>query len=101
MFLDHPSITATDSQSEPERIERLNRVYGYALALADGEDSADGAGGAAPGDRFIDKLNGLHDHKGTLIVFWNETPAETERAIFARAWASKVGAGTTCVEHEG
>ncbi|MDB5749153.1 MAG: hypothetical protein JWP72_4001, partial [Massilia sp.] len=32
MFLDHPSITATDSQSEPERIERLNRVYGYALA---------------------------------------------------------------------
>lgn len=94
MFLDHPSITATDSQSEPERIERLNRAYGYALALADG------AGDAALTDKFIDSLNQLHDHKGTLIVFWNEAPGEPERAIFARAWASKAGPGTTCVEHE-
>ncbi|MDB5748267.1 MAG: hypothetical protein JWP72_3115 [Massilia sp.] len=93
MFLDHPSITATDSQSEPERIERLNRVYGYALALADG---AEGAGSAA----LTDRLNQLHDHKGTLIVFWNKAPGEPERAIFARARASKAGAGTTCVEHE-
>ena len=94
MFPDHPSITATDSQSEPERIERLNRAYGYALALADG------AGGAALTDQFIEKLSQLHDHKGTLIVFWNEAPGESERAIFARAWASRAGAGTTCVEHE-
>jgi hypothetical protein len=35
MFLDHPTITATNSVTEPDRIERLNRVYGYAMALAD------------------------------------------------------------------
>jgi hypothetical protein len=90
MFLDHPTITATNSQTEPDRIERLNRVYGYAMALA---DSAGGAG-------FVDKLTQLHDHKGTLIVFWNEAPGDAERDFFARAWASKVGDGTTSVEHE-
>jgi hypothetical protein len=90
MFLDHPTITATDSQTEPERIERLNRVYGYAMALAECE--------ACPG--LLDKVNQLHDHKGTLIVFWNEPPGEAEQACFARAWASRAGAGSTSVEHE-
>jgi hypothetical protein len=90
MFLDHPTITATNSLTEPDRIERLNRVYGYAMALAD-------VAGCAG---FVDKLTQLHDHKGTLIVFWNEAPAAAEREFFARAWASKVGDGTTSVEHE-
>ena len=90
MFPDHPSITATDSQDQPERIERLHRVYGYALALADS------AGDAA----FADKLSQLHDHKDTLIVFWNLVPGEPERAIFARAWASQTGHGAASVEHE-
>jgi hypothetical protein len=57
---------------------------------------ADSAGNAA----FVDKLTQLHDHKGTLIVFWNETPDDAERDIFTRAWASRVGDGTTRVEHE-
>ena len=35
MYLDHPKISATNSNTEPDRIERLNRVYGYALAVAD------------------------------------------------------------------
>jgi hypothetical protein len=90
MFLDHPTITATNSLTEPDRIERLNRVYGYAMALADSAGN--------PG--FVEKFAQLHDHKGTLIVFWNETPVEAERAIFAQAWASRVGDGTTRVEHE-
>jgi hypothetical protein len=90
MFLDHPTITATNSQTEPDRIERLNRVYGYAMALA---DSA-----GCPG--FVDRLTQLHDHKGTLIVFWNEAPGEAERDLFALAWASRVGDGTRSVEHE-
>lgn len=90
MFLDHPSITATNSHTEPDRIERLNRVYGYAMALADSEGNP----------AFVDKLTQLHDHKGTLIVFWHERPSEAERAVFARAWASRVGDGTDNVEHE-
>jgi hypothetical protein len=90
MFLDHPAITATNSLTEPDRIERLERVYGYAMALAD-------TGG---NEGFVHKLTQLHDHKGTLIVFWNEAPAEEEQAIFVRAWASRVGDGSGNVEHE-
>ncbi|HEX8601358.1 MAG TPA: hypothetical protein VF774_01835 [Pseudoduganella sp.] len=90
MFLDHPTITATNSFTEPDRIERLNRVYGYAAALAD----------AAGKQNFIEKCSQLHDHKGTLIVFWHETPSEDEKQFFTLAWASKVGDGTSNVEHE-
>ena len=90
MFLDHPTITATNSHTEPDRIERLDRVYGYAMALAE----VDGDGG------FVDKLTQLHDHKGTLIVFWQDTPSESERDYWTRAWASRIGDGTTTVVHE-
>ncbi|MDL2357676.1 MAG: hypothetical protein QFF03_20670 [Pseudomonadota bacterium] len=90
MFLDHPTITATNSLTEPDRIERLNRVYGYVMALADLHAIA----------RFIEKVSQLHDHKGTLIVFWGEPPSEDEKAYFTQAWASKVGDGSTDVEHE-
>jgi hypothetical protein len=90
MFLDHPTITATNSQTEPDRIERLDRVYGYAMALADAADD----GG------FVGKLNQLHDHKGTLIVFWQDAPTDAQKDYWARAWASKVGDGTAAVVHE-
>lgn len=95
MFLDHPTLTATNSQTEPDRsagrrIERLGRVYGYAMALA---DDAGNAG-------FVHKLTQLHDHKGTLIVFWHEAPRDEEKAYFTRAWASRIGDGSTHVEHE-
>jgi hypothetical protein len=90
MFLDHPAISATNSQTEPDRIERLNRVYGYAMSLADGDGCPS----------FVDKLTQLHDHKGTLIVFWHEAPTESEKSYWTRAWASKVGDGSTNVEHE-
>lgn len=90
MFLDHPTITATNGLTEPDRIERLQRVYGYAMALA---DAAGNAG-------FVEKVTQIHDHKGTLIVFWHEPPTDEERDYFTRAWASKVGDGTLNVEHE-
>lgn len=90
MFLDHPTITATNSSTEPDRIERLTRVYGYVMALAD----------AAGNTAFVEKFTQLHDHKGSLIVFWNLAPTDAERDYFAKAWASKIGDGSTNVEHE-
>lgn len=90
MFLDHPTITATNSFTEPDRIERLTRVYGYVMALAD----------VAGAEGFIEKVSQIHDHKGTLIVFWNDAPNEDEKEYFVKAWASKVGDGSTSVEHE-
>jgi len=90
MFLDHPTLTATNSFTEPDRLERLNRVYGYVAALAD----------LAGKQSFIEKVSQLHDHKGTLIVFWHDAPNEDEKDLFTKAWASKRGDGSTNVEHE-
>lgn len=90
MYLDHPKISATNSNTEPDRIERLNRVYGYAVALAD-----------AAGDKtFLGKLSHIHDHKGKLIVVWFEDPTESEKEYFVNAWKSKVGDESSHVEHE-
>lgn len=90
MFLDHPRITATNSSTEPDRIEQLTRVYGYVVALADimGKDD------------FIYKMSQIHDHKGTLVVFWNVLPTEDEKAFFVKAWKSKIGDGSSNVEHK-
>ncbi|MET3131254.1 hypothetical protein AAKU55_001513 [Oxalobacteraceae bacterium GrIS 1.11] len=90
MFLDHPTITATNSFTEPDRIERLTRVYGYTAALADQAGDA----------LFIEKVSQIHDHKGTLIVFWYEAPSEQQKHYFVQAWASKIGDGSSNVEHE-
>lgn len=90
MFLDHPTITATNSLTEPDRLERLSRVYGYVMALADRHAV----------EHFIEKVTQIHDHKGTLIVFWNAVPGEAEKDYFVQAWASKIGDGSTNVEHE-
>ncbi|UGQ48012.1 hypothetical protein [Massilia endophytica] len=90
MFLDHPTITATNSLTEPDRLERLTRVYGYVAALAD----------LAGHQHLIEKISQLHDHKGTLIVFWHDAPTEEEKALFVQGWASRMGDGSTNVEHE-
>ncbi|HTD05326.1 hypothetical protein [Undibacterium sp.] len=90
MYLDHPRISATRSETEPDRIERLNRVYGYAIGLAD----VDGNTGC------IAKLSKIHDHKGILMVIWFTEPTEEEKGYFLKAWMSKVGDLSTHVEHE-
>ena len=90
MFLDHPTITATSAQTEPDRIERLNRVYGYVVGLADYESNTD----------FITKLWQIHDHKGTLMVVWSLPPTTEEKSYFQKAWASKLGDSSNSVEHE-
>jgi hypothetical protein len=90
MYLDHPTITATRSNTEPDRIERLNRVYGYAVALAD----------HAGNQEFIGKLLQIHDHKGNLVVIWAAAPSDAEKEFFIKAWKSLIGDESTNVEHE-
>ena len=90
MYLDHPVITATNSETEFDRVERLNRVYGYAIGLADAADNA----------LCIDKLARLHDHKGRLIVQWHSAPTAQEQDFFRLAWQSRIGDETALVTHE-
>ena len=90
MYLDHPAITATNSDTETDRVERLNRVYGYAVALAD----------AAGNSACITKLMRLHDHKGNLIVHWRVAPTAAEKGFFVSAWRSLIGDESDHVSHE-
>jgi hypothetical protein len=90
MYLDHPKISATRSETEPDRIERLNRVYGYVIALAD----------MAGNKECIAKISKIHDHKGTLLVIWLVEPTEQEKAFFTQAWMSQIGDESMSVEHE-
>lgn len=89
MYLDHPKITATNSESEPDRLERLWRVYGYAIAMADMDRNT----------LCIDKIAKLHDHRGTLMVIWHNAPTAREKQYFFRAWQSQIGDESTHVEH--
>ena len=88
MYLDHPVITATHSITEPDRIERLNRVYGYMVGMAD----------HAHNKHFIAKLAQLHDDRGTLTVFWREALTAEEKSFCIKAWESLIGDGTRTVE---
>ena len=89
MYLDHPKISATNSETEPDRLERLNRTYGYVVGMADVEGNID----------TITKIAKLHDHKGTLMVIWRVTPTEKEKIYFLKAWKSRIGDESTRVEH--
>lgn len=87
MYLDHPIITATHSLTEPDRIERLNRVYGYMVGEADDDKNP----------HFIQKLAQLHDDRGTMTVFWHEPLTDKEKQYCINAWMSLVGDGTSNV----
>jgi hypothetical protein len=89
MYLDHPKITATNSETEPDRLERLYRTYGYVIGFAEAEGNTN----------TIAKIAKLHDHKGTLMVIWHQAPTEKEKIYFLKAWHSKVGDESTQVEH--
>lgn len=61
------NLTAYSQDTEPRRIERLNRIKTVMELYPDR---------AGP-------VDGLHDHKGMLTVFYSETPEE-EHLYFAR-----------------
>lgn len=90
MYLDHPTISAINGDTEPDRLERLNRVYGYVIGQADLSD-----------DRTcITKIAHLHDDKGTLYVSWRAQPTAEERTFFVRAWQSQIGDQSINIVHQ-
>lgn len=90
MYLDHPTISAINSDTEPDRLERLNRVYGYVIGQADITDNK----------TCITKIANLHDNKGTLFVSWRLQPTDEERSYFARAWRSRIGDESLNIVHQ-
>ena len=90
MYLDHPTISASRSDTEPDRLERLNRVYGYVVGQADFSDNK----------TCITKIANLHDNKGVLYVSWSLQPTDQERNFFSRAWRSQIGDETMNIVHQ-
>jgi len=89
MYLDHIKITADDGGGY-DRVGRLQRVIGYAQALADYYGNKN----------LLNKITGMHDREGTMTIFWREQPTEGEKEIFVKAWESRIGDGSSNVKHE-
>ena len=88
MYHDQIKIDCSDS---PEwRLPRIQRVIGYACALANHYGN----------DTLLDKVESLYDHEGTLTVGWKREPSEGEKEFFTKAWDSMIGDGCDNVEHQ-
>src|SRR4051812_5378008 len=83
-------ITLTAENEVEGRLVRLNQVIGYVCALGDADGNS----------RVLDKVAGLHDHKGDLLVIWKQQPTSAEMRYFSVAWMSNVGDGADNVKHE-
>ena len=70
-----PIFTATNSKTEPFRIDRLKYVYMF-LSNSLNESNL----------KRIDELN---DHKGFLTVYWNDVPSESEIEIVEESWEAQ------------
>ena len=82
------TITATNSGTEPGRIERLLDVLAIVHSLLDrnvidmsDEDTQEGTYTA-----FVKALASIHDNKGSLIVSWRRTPSQRWKDAFKTAW---------------
>ena len=73
-------INAENAEYEAWRLERLQRVLGYAQALAD----------IASNDAFYKKIKSLFDNDGKLVVEWFVPPTDDEKAFIDSAWSSIV-----------
>ncbi|NIA10700.1 MAG: hypothetical protein GWP10_13475 [Nitrospiraceae bacterium] len=86
---DSIKLTAYNAE-EADRLPRLARVIGYVQALADYYGNK----------QVLGKVSELHDHKGTMTVFWKEQPTDGEKEMFLKAWYSDIGDGADNVEHQ-
>jgi len=66
IYSDHIELTADVEESH--KFQRLQRVIGYVQSLADYYGNK----------QILDKISKLHDHKGTMTVFWKEQPTDRD-----------------------
>lgn len=82
-------VGAHNSETEPYRITRIERVIGYVCALAEQSEN----------DTILSKIVRLEDHKGVLKVTWRGIASVGEKEILSKAWRSRIGDGADNVEH--
>ena len=73
------------------RIYRINRIIGYAQALADADNN----------EKYFDKIESIYEYKGTLTINWKIEPTINEKNYLQIAWGSIVaGYEGNQIEHE-
>jgi hypothetical protein len=82
-------IEANREDEEPWRLNRIQRVIGYAQALADINNQAE----------FHSKIYSILDYKGFLTVVWKSEPTDQEKEWIKKAWDSSVADYENNVEH--
>lgn len=73
-------IEANREDEEPWRLNRIQRVLGYAQALADMQGQKE----------FYKMVYSIFDYKGTLTIVWKIEPTDQETEWFQQAWNSSV-----------
>jgi hypothetical protein len=72
-------------------IYRINRIVGYAQALADLDNN----------EEYCGKISSIFEYKGNLTISWKTEPSENEKDYFQKAWESVVsGYEGNKIEHE-
>lgn len=82
-------IEANREDEEPWRLNRIQRVVGYAQALADINNQ----------EQFHTKIYSFLDYKGLLSVVWKSEPTDQEKEWIQKAWDSSVAGYEYSVEH--
>lgn len=72
------------------RLPRLQRIIGFVQAKSEHYGNT----------TLLRKVSKLHDHKGTLTVFWIMKPSLGEEEFFKEAWCSIIGDGCDNILHE-
>jgi len=82
------TITATNSSTEPGRIERLLDVLAIVHSLLDRNiiDMADDETQEGTYTAFVKALASIHDNNGSLIVSWRRKPSQRWKDAFKTAW---------------
>jgi len=96
MYFEEFCVSNIELTANPEevvrdfRINRLHRILGYVQAVSDNLKRPD----------TLKKIARLHDHNGTLTVYWKEGYELQEEFMFEKAWESIIGEGSTNIFHE-
>lgn len=84
-------ILSTSNHDEEWRIDRLNRILGYILAIEN-----------ITSLEIINNISSLNDHEGTLTVKLKneETFENSKRIIIGQAWTIAGNENAECIDFE-
>lgn len=84
-----PKLSASNSDAEPWRIQRLNQIVGKLNSFSYNRYKYD----------LLAKLKQLHDENDALQITWSSKPSAAERAVTAHLWTEVSESESALVSH--